>query len=130
MNLCDKLDVSRGVNAARAAKIQHRRTAALVTTFGGWQRYWRRGVYAMIGVGVRKKEIGAMRRWYLPLTVLGLASLGALILTQRGRQALAWLADNFDQADMLFEWNETTQRELERLRAAVNQLADSLETGC
>ena len=71
-----------------------------------------------------------MRRWYLPLTVLGLASLGALILTQRGRQALAWLADNFDQADMLFEWNETTQRELERLRAAVNQLADSLETGC
>jgi len=71
-----------------------------------------------------------MRRWYLPLTVLGLASLGALILTQRGRQALAWLTDNFDQGDMLFEWNETTQRELERLRAAVNQLADSLETGC
>ena len=53
-----------------------------------------------------------------------------MILTQRGRQALAWLTDNFDQADMLFEWNETTQRELERLRAAVNQLADSLETGC
>ena len=71
-----------------------------------------------------------MRRWYLPLTVLGLASLGVLILTQRGRQALAWLADNFDPADTLFEWNETTQRELERLRAAVNQLADSLETGC
>jgi len=70
-----------------------------------------------------------MRRWYLPLTVLGVASLGALILTQRGRQALAWLADNFDQADTLFEWNDT-QRELERLRAAVNQLADSLETGC
>jgi hypothetical protein len=84
----------------------------------------------MIRVGVRKKEISAMRRWYLPLTVLGLASLGALILTQRGRQALAWLADNFDPADTLFEWNETTQRELERLRAAVNQLADSLDTGC
>jgi HAMP domain-containing protein len=97
--------------------------------FGRWQRYWRRGVHAMIRVGVRKKEISAMRRWYLPLTVLGVASLGALILTQRGRQALAWLADNFDQADTLFEWNDT-QRELERLRAAVNQLADSLETGC
>jgi len=52
-----------------------------------------------------------------------------LILTQRGRQALAWLADNFDPADTLFEWNDT-QHELERLRAAVNQLADSLETGC
>jgi hypothetical protein len=78
--------------------------------------------------GVRKKEIGAMRRWYLPLTVLGVASLGALFLSQRGRQALAWLADSFDQADTLFE--ETTQRELERLRAAVNQLADSLDTSC
>ncbi|MFZ3212910.1 MAG: hypothetical protein WA188_15515 [Terriglobales bacterium] len=71
-----------------------------------------------------------MRRWYLPLTVLGLAGLGALILTQRGRQALAWLADNFDQADALFEWNETAQQELDRLRAAVNQLANSLEAGC
>ncbi len=69
-----------------------------------------------------------MRRWYVPLTVLGLAGLGALILTQRGRQALAWLAENLDQApDTLWQWNETTQRELERLRAAVNQLADSLE---
>jgi hypothetical protein len=80
---------------------------------------------------VRKKEIGAMRRWYVPLTVLGLAGLGALILTQRGRQALAWLMENLDQApDTLWQWNDTTQRELERLRAAVNQLADSLETGC
>jgi len=43
----------------------------------------------MITVGVWEKEIGAMRRWYVPLTVLGLAGLGALILTQRGRQALA-----------------------------------------
>lgn len=70
-----------------------------------------------------------MRRWYVPLTVLGLAGLGALILTQRGRQALAWLAENLDQApDTWLQWNQTTQRELERLRAAVNQLADSLET--
>jgi hypothetical protein len=83
----------------------------------------------MIRRGVRKKEIGAMRRWYVPLTVLGLAGLGALILTQRGRQALTWLAENLDQApDTLWQWNETTQRELERLRAAVNQLADSLES--
>jgi hypothetical protein len=68
-----------------------------------------------------------MRRWYLPLTVLGLAGLGALILTQRGRQALAWLAGSFENApDTLLEWNENVQSELERLRAAVDQLADSL----
>lgn len=68
-----------------------------------------------------------MRRWYLPLTVLGLAGLGALILTQRGRQVLDWLVENFENApDTLLEWNETTQHELERLRTAVDQLADSL----
>lgn len=67
-----------------------------------------------------------MRRWYFPLTVLGLASLGALILTERGRQVLAWLADNFDRTDPLLPWGDTLL-ELERLQAAVNQLARSLE---
>ena len=70
-----------------------------------------------------------MRRWYVPLTVLGVASLAALFLTQRGRQALCWLADNFESApDTLLPWNETTQRELDRLRMALDQLADSLGT--
>jgi hypothetical protein len=78
---------------------------------------------------VREKEIGTMRRWCVPVTVLGLAGLGALILTQRGRQALASLAENFAKApEALWEWNHTTQRELERLRTALDQLADSLET--
>jgi len=70
-----------------------------------------------------------MRRWYVPLTVLGLAGLGALVLTQRGRQALRWLAESLEKApDSLLQWNEATLCELERLRAAVNQLADSLDT--
>lgn len=70
-----------------------------------------------------------MRRWYLPLTVFGFASLGVLVLTRRGRQALCWLAENFEKApDTLLQWNEATQRELERLRTAVGQLADFLET--
>ncbi len=68
-----------------------------------------------------------MRRWYVPLTVFGLASVGALVLTQRGRRVLRWLAENFENAPgTLLQWNETSQRELERLRAAVDQLADSL----
>jgi len=70
-----------------------------------------------------------MRRWYVPLTVLGFASLGVLVLTQRGRQALRWLAENFEDApDTLLRWNTATQRELERLRAAVDQLAVALGT--
>jgi len=68
-----------------------------------------------------------MRRWYVPLTVLGLAGLGALVLSSRGRKTLAWLAENFMKApETLLEWNENTQRELERLRAALTELADSL----
>jgi hypothetical protein len=68
-----------------------------------------------------------MRRWYLPLTLLGLAGLGALFLTERGRRALRWMAENFEKApDTLLQWNEATQRELERLQASINQLADNL----
>ena len=70
-----------------------------------------------------------MRRWYVPLTVLGVASLAALFLTQRGRRALRWLAHNFESApDTLLPWNETTERELDRLQMALDQLADSLGT--
>jgi len=70
-----------------------------------------------------------MRRWYLPVTVLGLASLAALFLTRRGRQALRWLAENLENApDTLLQWNEATQHELDCLRTAIDQLADSLGT--
>jgi hypothetical protein len=72
-----------------------------------------------------------MRKWYLPLTVIGLAGLGALILTQRGRQVLDWLEETFESApDTLSEWNDAVQSELDRLRAAVDELADSLGNAC
>ena len=67
-----------------------------------------------------------MRRWYLPLTVLGLASLAALILTRSGRQMLASLTDTLNGINPILPRNDT-QRELDRLQAAVNQLARSLE---
>lgn len=63
-----------------------------------------------------------MRKWYLAMTVLGLAGLGALLLSPRGRRALAWMAEFFAEVD----WNEAAQRDLERLRVAVDQLTDSL----
>ncbi len=70
-----------------------------------------------------------MRRYYVPLAVLGLAGLGALVLTQRGRQALRWVAQNFNKApDAVLQWNETTRRQLEHLRTAIDRLADSLGT--
>jgi len=69
-----------------------------------------------------------MRRYYVPLTVLGLAGVGLVLFSERGRQALRWMSENFEGAPgSLLEWNETAERELDRLQAAVNQLAESLE---
>lgn len=69
-----------------------------------------------------------MKKWYMPLAVLGLGSLGALLLSDRGRQALRWVAENFElQQDKILEWNEAAQRELEHLEEALDRIADHIE---
>ncbi|MFB3812539.1 MAG: hypothetical protein ACE14L_00385 [Terriglobales bacterium] len=69
-----------------------------------------------------------MRKWYVPVTILGLTGLGALFLTERGRAALRWAFENFHRApDALLEWNEAAQRELDHIQAALNRVASSLE---
>lgn len=69
-----------------------------------------------------------MKKWYMPLAVLGLGSLGALLLSDRGRQALRWLAENFElHQDKILEWNEAAQRELDRLEEALDRIADHIE---
>jgi len=70
----------------------------------------------------------SMRNWYLPVTVLGLGGLGVLFLTERGRYAMRWAYHNLHRAPgTLLEWNETAQRELDRIQNALNRVADSLE---
>ncbi|HVZ17351.1 MAG TPA: hypothetical protein VG897_09570, partial [Terriglobales bacterium] len=62
-----------------------------------------------------------MRKWYFPMTVVGLGGLGVLLFTDRGRRALAWLAEYLPQAPERFaEWNEAAQRELDRIQAALD----------
>ncbi len=69
-----------------------------------------------------------MKKWYMPLAVLGIGSLGALLLSERGRQALRWLADNFDLHEGKFlEWNEAAEREIDRLEQALERIADHIE---
>ena len=69
-----------------------------------------------------------MRRWYLPLTVLGLGGIGAFLLSERGRTALRGILERFQQApDRLLEWNDTVQDELDRIQAALDRIADSLD---
>jgi hypothetical protein len=69
-----------------------------------------------------------MRRWYVPLTVLGLGSIGAFLLSEQGRNTVRALIENFREApDRWMEWNEAAQSELDRIQAALNRIAESLE---
>ena len=70
-----------------------------------------------------------MRKWFLPLTVLGIGGVGALLFSERGRRGLEWLFDRLDEApDRLAEWNESAQSELEKIQNALNELSDTLQT--
>lgn len=70
-----------------------------------------------------------MRKWFVPLTMLGIGSLGALILSERGRQALDWIFDRIDEApDRIADWNETAQQELDKIQVALNEIAETLQT--
>ena len=67
-----------------------------------------------------------MRKWTMPLTLLGLGGLGYLFLSERGRQALRWAVESVSREKFL-EWNESAQRELDRIQEALNHLAQSLQ---
>jgi len=70
-----------------------------------------------------------MRKWYLPLTVLGVAGLAALALSERGRESVARALGRLEDAPEPFRgWNEAAQRELESLQEAIERLADTLHT--
>ncbi len=70
-----------------------------------------------------------MRRWYVPMTVVGLSGLGVLLFTDRGRKAIDWLVESAEEAPArLAEWNESAQCELDRIQQALNRVAESLDT--
>jgi hypothetical protein len=66
-------------------------------------------------------------KWYLPMAVFGLGSLGLLVLTERGRDAVRWIGDQFEQApDRLLDFNDAAQREIDRIQLALDRVAESL----
>ncbi len=70
-----------------------------------------------------------MRKWYLPLTVLGVASLAALVLSGRGRESVQRLLGRLEDPPEPFRgWNDAAQREMERLQDALNRLSNSLNS--
>ena len=70
-----------------------------------------------------------MRKWFVTLAVLGVGGLGAFLLTERGQNSLRRVLQRFDEvSDGWEEWNESSQTELEQIRAAIRQVAESLES--
>lgn len=70
-----------------------------------------------------------MRKWFLPLTVLGIGGIGALALSERGRRTIEWFFDRIDEApDRIADWNDSAQAELDRIQTALNDIADTLTT--
>lgn len=69
-----------------------------------------------------------MKKWAVPLTVLGLGGLGALAFSRRGRSAVKWMADQFPEApDKIAAFNDAAQSELDRIQNALNEIAESLQ---
>jgi hypothetical protein len=69
-----------------------------------------------------------MRRWFLPLTVIGLGSVGAFLLSERGRGTLRGLKERFQDApDGWQDLNDSVQSELDRIQAALDQIAASID---
>ena len=76
----------------------------------------------------RRTEELPMRRWYVPITVLGLGGIGAFLLSERGRTTLRAISQRFRQApDRLLELNHNLQSDLDRIQAALDRIADSLD---
>ena len=70
-----------------------------------------------------------MRKWYVPVTVLGLSGVGVLVLTERGRSSLRWIYENIHRApENIRGWNDAAQQELDRIQAALARVAAALET--
>ena len=69
-----------------------------------------------------------MRKWAVPLTVLGLGGLGALAFSRRGRNAVKWVIEQIPEAPEHFaNLNDAAQSELDRIQNALNEIAESLQ---
>jgi hypothetical protein len=80
--------------------------------------------FRAVGVGPE----APMRRWFLPLTVVGLGGVGAFLLSERGRETLRALWERFqDSPDGWQDLNDSVQSELDRIQAALDRIAESID---
>jgi hypothetical protein len=68
-----------------------------------------------------------MKKWYLPLVVLGAGGMGALLVSDAGRRLLDRLGEVFaDDAKQLSQLNDVAERELENIQKAIDGVAKLL----
>ena len=68
-----------------------------------------------------------MKKWYMPLTVLGLGGLGVLFGTEKGRETVRRVARTLDDApERISEINATLDDELANIQSALNNVAKVL----
>jgi hypothetical protein len=68
-----------------------------------------------------------MRKWAVPLTVLGLGGVGALLMSDRGRRGVRWAIERLNEApERLAQWNDNAQREMERIQGTLNRMSEML----
>ena len=69
-----------------------------------------------------------MRKWFVPLMVLGAGSVGAFFLTDKGRATLrGWLSRLDDDSERWEECNDATETELQRIKDCLDQISQSLD---
>jgi len=65
-----------------------------------------------------------MRKWYVPLTMLGLGGLGLLFVTERGQQAVRSLLDTI--TDRRHEFEPHVDHELAQIASALDEIEAQL----
>jgi hypothetical protein len=69
-----------------------------------------------------------MKKWYLPVTVLGLSGLGLLFASERGRQRVRQVFEKLiEHGDPLGEFNKFCEDQLEMIQRNLDRLSDALE---
>jgi hypothetical protein len=69
-----------------------------------------------------------MKKWYLPVTVLGLSGLGLLFASERGRERMRNAFDRLvEHGDPLGEFNKFCEEQLDVIQRNLDRLTEALE---
>ncbi len=69
-----------------------------------------------------------MKKWFLPVTVLGLSGLGLVFASERGRERVSlWLNHLMEHGDPLGEFNKFCDDQLDHIQQSLDRLSEALE---